>query len=208
MSKDMFQPAVVREAAGRRILFNEIRALYRSAEKSERECVTHLIALGEKLARLKASCRHGEWLPMLADDLKIARRTASRAIRAYKDQFKLANLAHLTEPMASISAAIEPEEEVAEDGDSANETDAEPEPADEPEVPPELAHVGTPESPPSSPAAEFSRHKFWIGFNTAGEQVKVLEPILSGDEELAGWLSDFASLKKRARSIIKKAEAK
>lgn len=203
MSKDLYQPALVKEAAGRRIVMNEIKALYRSAVRSEHECVGHMIALGERLLALKATCKFGEWLPMLANDLKIAGRTASRAIRAYKEQFKSAKLADLTGRMAMICAPVESESEPEDEGE---ETAEEPIEA-EPEIPPELAHVGEPE-PEATIVAEFSRHKFWLGFNTAGDQVKALEPILSGDEELAGWLADYDSLKKRARPIFKKAEGK
>lgn len=71
-------------------LAGEIRTEVDAAERDLKSGLAHAIRAGELLTEAKDTCKHGEWLPWLADNFAFTRQTASGYMRLarHRDQME------------------------------------------------------------------------------------------------------------------------
>ena len=70
-------------------LAEEINAEHRAFVGTFRKTVEHGIRAGELLARAKAECEYGTWLPWLEENFEGAPRTAQEYMRLYNNRQEL-----------------------------------------------------------------------------------------------------------------------
>jgi len=82
----------------------EINALHDEIIGSLRSSFDKAIRIGRILTEMKAECAHGEWLPLLKENIKFSARSATRYMRLYehRDELKSANVSDLTEAYALL----------------------------------------------------------------------------------------------------------